>query len=444
MTSHYPVAVLIGWLALALGAGLLDDPRARRLSGAGLICLGLGLGAWRVGSGGPGAPLDPPASLERGFLVVNAGWLLLGVALQGRGFALSSPGARRSPAWLALLAGTLLVGGACLEFVRAAGVASSAGAAIGLALGGALAGRLLRITASSGIGAGIGHALLGEPVPPMLAGAARPGPAVVMLAAVAAAALGAHLSLVLAGVIVGAAAAAVQARQKLPLAALLSLVALVPTYLLLAAVAGPDGLWIATLPMVPLSPAAQSLVAPALLLAGWASAGLWPFHRQPGGVLPALLGVLLVARVGVPLTPNGLEQWRPLLAPVLLLGIWHGAARRRWSAAAIGAAWLGLMSAAPSGLAGAAVLLAGALAIELPGVGSPSPNVKRAAVAVGMILGSAGGLLVLEAGLGSEVVYTALGAAGLAVIVASGASAATRRAVPPRVDSSTGPVHIAG
>ncbi len=444
MTSHYPAAVLIGWLVLTLGAALLDDPRARRLSGTGLICLGLGLAAWRVGSGGPDAPLDAPASLGPGFLVVNAGWLLLGVALQGRASALAWRGTRRAPAWLALLFGTLLVGGACLEFVRAAGIASSAGAAIGLALGGALVGRLLRMAAATRIGAGIGRGLFGEPSTPMMAGAARPMRAVVVLAAVAAAALGPHLSVVVGGVIVGAVAAAVQARQKSTLAAVLPLVTLVPTYLLLSTVAGPDGLWIATLPMVPLSPAAESLVAPALLLAGWGLAGLWPLHRQPGGVLPALLGVLLVARVGVPLTPNGLEQWRPLLAPILCLGIWHAAARRHWSAAAIGAAWVGLVSATPVGLTGAALLLAAALAVELPGVAAPSPSVRRAAVAVGMIFGGVGGLLVLEAGLGSEVVYTALGAAGLAVIVASGASADGRRTLPPRVDSSTGPVHIAG
>ncbi len=233
-----------------------------------------------------------------------------------------------------------------------------------------------------------------------------------MLVGLAAAALGPHLSVVLLGVIVGAWAAHMRVRQNLPLGALLATATLVPAYALLATIAGPDGLWIATLPLVPLSPAAESLLAPALLLAGWGIAGLWPLHRQAGGVLSALLGVLLMTRVGVSLCPNGIEQWRPLLAPILVVGIWHGAARSRWSVVAIGAAWVGLLSVAPVGIVGAAALLAAALAVELPGMLRPSPGATRAAAAIGTTLGSIGGLLVLEAGLGTEVVYTALAAAG--------------------------------
>ncbi len=441
MTSHYPSTIVIGWVALALGAALLGDPRARRLACAGLLCLGLGLAAWRVGSG-PAASLDPPASLERGFLVVNAGWLLLGVALQVWAATVARRDTSRIPAWAALVLGTALVGGVCLEFVRAAGMVSSAGAAVGLALGGVLLGRALRAVASSGLGVGLSRSVFSDPAP--IPSSARPSRTGAALVGITAAALGPHLSLVLVGVIVGAWAAQMQSRQNLPLGALLATATLLPAYALLATIAGPDGLWMATLPLVPLSPAAESLLAPALLLAGWGIAGLWPFHRQSGGVLSALLGVLLVVRVGVPLCPDGIEQWRPLLAPILVLGIWHGAARSRWSAVAIGSAWVGLLSVAPAGIVGAAVLLTAAFAVELPGFLRPSPSTTRVAAALGTALGSVGGLLALEAALGTEVVYTVLAAVGLAVIAVQAASGDESRGVPPRVDSSSGPVHIAG
>jgi hypothetical protein len=63
-----------------------------------------------------------------------------------------------------------------------------------------------------------------------------------------------------------------------------------------------------------------------------------------------------------------------------------------------------------------------------------------------------GALLVLEGGLRGEVVYTALGAAGLALLIAvdrhplaasrADAAPASAGPSPPRVDSSHGRVHI--
>jgi hypothetical protein len=204
-------------------------------------------------------------------------------------------------------------------------------------------------------------------------------------------------------------------RRPVPIAPLLASL-LVPAYWLIATIAGPEGLGIAELPLVPLSPAAEWLVAAALLLVGWAASGLWPLHAQLPGALTGPVGALLLVRIALPLAPAGLEYWRPLAVPVLLIGVWHAAALTRWPLAAAGAALLGVVSLTPGGALGAGYLLGSGLALELSSVASLREGPRRVVHAAAWISVVWGGLLVLEAGLRTEVVYTAFGALGLAVL----------------------------
>jgi hypothetical protein len=188
---------------------------------------------------------------------------------------------------------------------------------------------------------------------------------------------------------------------------------LLPAWWLMATIAGPESLRTAARPMLPLSPAAERALAPALLLAGWALSGLWPLHRQQPGPLSAIVGALLVARVAMPAVPDGMDHWRPLAMPLVVAGLWHGALGGRLSAMLIGLAWTGLLAAAPEGCIGAGLLLAGALAVELPGLALGAP-LRRAAVriAAGSLAGW-GALLVVTAQLQHEVVYTVLAVGGI-------------------------------
>jgi hypothetical protein len=237
-------------------------------------------------------------------------------------------------------------------------------------------------------------------------------------------AVGPHLAVVFLGTVVAAWCGFFLSRPRgnrsAPLAPAIVLV-LVPTYGLLATIAGPVGLGVGALRFIPLSPAAESLVAPALLLASWSVAGLWPLHRQVPGALVGPVGVLLLLRIGHPLVPGGLEQWQPLIIPMLIVGVWHAATSDRWSLLAVGAGLLGIAALSPSGAIGAAWLVGTGLLWEISAMRPPSAvGVTRAITALTWIASAWGGLLVLEGGLRSEVVYTVFGAVGLALIIAGG------------------------
>jgi hypothetical protein len=194
---------------------------------------------------------------------------------------------------------------------------------------------------------------------------------------------------------------------------------LLPAWWLLAAIAGPEGLAVGALPVLPISPAAEQLLAPILLVAAWSTAGLWPLHRQVPAALLAPVGALLLARVAVPAVPAGLEHWRPLAMPLIVLGIWHAALSGRLAAVAVGLAWVGLLGASRAGLTGAALLLAGALMLELATYsGKRFRSWKPAARVVSALVAGAGSLVAIESGLHAEVVYTVLAVGG--VVVAAG------------------------
>ena len=436
MTSNYPGFAAVGWLALALGASLLGGGRAR-LAAAGLLTLGLGLAAWRAGSAAPAASLPPPDRLGEGFLVVNGGLLLLGLGLVIWAAASGRSGSRHGVAMLATALGVILVVRLSAGLLIAGGLLRAASAGVALGVVGAMLLAVGRTIAAGGPARALGSRLFSEPLRPF-APANRPAGALAapILGGAAATALGPHVAIVFLGVIVAAWSAYFlfhpAGSRPAPVTPSLALL-LAPVYWLLSTIAGPEGLSVAALPLVPLSPAAESLVAPALLLVGWSLAGLWPLHRQVPGALVGPLGALLLVRIALPLAPDGLEYWRPLAVPLLIAGIWHAAAVSRWPLVAAGAGFLGVAGLTAAGAAGAGWLLGSAFVLELCSMLRLPGGADRLARVAAWISGAWGGLLVLEGGLRGEVVYTAIGAAGLALLIVSRSR---------RVDSSHGRVHI--
>jgi hypothetical protein len=439
MTSNYPVIAPLGWLALALGAALLGGDRERRLAAAGLLILGLGLGAWRASSPDPAAPLPSPDRLGEGFLVVNGGLLLLGVGLVLYAAASGGSGRRPGVAMLATALGVILVVRLSGGLLLAAGLLPVVSAVVVLGLAGAMVLVLGRTIAASGPARALGSRLFSEPLRPASPANRRAGGLVTgILVGAAATGLGSHVAVVFLGVIVAAWSAYFLfhpgSSRPAPVTPSLTLL-LVPVYWLLSTIAGPAGLSVAALPLVPLSPAAESLVAPALLLVGWSAAGLWPMHRQVPGALVGPIGALLLVRIALPLAPDGLEYWRPLAVPALIAGIWHAAARAQWPLLAAGAGFLGVAGLTPVGATGAGWLLGSAFVVELCSMlGLPLGAIRLARMAT-WLPAAWGGLLVLEGGLRGEVVYTALGAAGLALLIAS----RSRQAITASAPSTTEP-----
>jgi hypothetical protein len=424
MTSNYPVIAPLGWLALALGAALLEGGREQRLAAAGLLTLGLGLAAWRASSPDPAAPLPSPDRLGEGFLVVNGGLLLLGVGLVLWAAASGGAGRRSGVAMLATALGVILVARLSAELLLAAGLLRVVSAAVALGLAGAMLLALGRTIAARGPARALGSRLFSEPLRPASPANQRTKRlAAPLLAGAAATALGSHAAVVFLGVIVAAWSAYFlfhpRGSRPAPVTPSLTLL-LAPVYWLLSTIAGAEGLSVAALSVVPLSPAAESLVAPALLLVGWSVAGLWPLHRQVPGAVVGPLGALLLLRIALPLAPDGLEFWRPLAVPVLIVGIWHAAARARWPLLAAGAGFLGVAGLTPSGATGAGWLLGSAFVLEFCSMLNLPVGTIRLARVAAWVSAVWGGLLVLEGGLRGEVVYTALGAAGLALLIASG------------------------
>jgi hypothetical protein len=235
--------------------------------------------------------------------------------------------------------------------------------------------------------------------------------AAVILVGLGAAWVGPHVALVFGGAFAAIAAAERYRRQfEAPAAgAIVTLafgVALAVAYWLLATIAGPIGLSLARLPEAPLSSAAEVAVAIPIAVAVWLAFALFPLHNLAPGFVGSIAGAAVWLRAGVPVVPDGLAHWQPLIAPLAVIGIWYGAIAARPRLALRGLALLALVSLAPGSARGALLLLAaaGALRIEL-----------RGARAFAAILAGCGALFAFEAGLRAQVVYTLLAAAGLAL-----------------------------
>jgi hypothetical protein len=409
-------------LCLALAGALLDEERERRLAAAGLLILGLALAAWDAGS--PPA-LEPtlPERLGRGFLIGNGGLLLVGVGLVFVA-VLRAPHARLRVGVRVLgVLGALLVAPVIISFLRAGGPPAALACAIGLWTAGAAIVIVARAPVRS-----LARRLASPPLTPDLRSSAGPRRIeLIAIAGMVATLAGPHVVVVFGGVLVATWAAWLASHQPgarpLPVAPTLTLV-LIPAGWLLATIAGPGGLGIAVLPQVPLSPAAELLLAPALLLAAWATAGLWPLHRQLPGALVAPAGTLLLARIAHPLVLDGLEYWRPLTVPLLVLGLWHAASWSRWPLVIAGVGILAVAGGTPVPTAGWAALLAISIALELDSAMDLAPPRTILVRAASWPPATIAGVMVLEEVLRGEVVYTTLGILVLALIVAGGGAIA--------------------
>lgn len=219
--------------------------------------------------------------------------------------------------------------------------------------------------------------------------------------------------------------------RRLPVTPLLALL-LLPAWWLMRTIAGPGGLPVRGLADLPWSPAAELALAPVLLVSAWSLSGLWPLHRQVPALFTAPAGALLVARVAIPVAPDGIAHWRALAMPLIVLGLWHATLTRRRPASAAGLAWIGLLAAEPAGALGAALLFAGALLLAGSNeVWGRWAVLSSTAWVAGVVSGAWGAVLATAAGLQVEVVYTVLAVAALAL--------AAVRTVPAQASTASAP-----
>jgi hypothetical protein len=119
--------------------------------------------------------------------------------------------------------------------------------------------------------------------------------------------------------------------------------------------------------------------------------------------------------------------------PLVVAGLWHAALSARPASLAVGLAWIGLLGGTASGKRGAVLLLAAALVLELGRLDERLRHSRPARVLVAAA-SSLGGMLALEAGLRTEVVYTVAAAAALmsAMAAAQAMTASVRSTTEPR------------
>ncbi len=406
---------------LFLLAGAISLPvRARRRSVLPLAALALAIAGLRADPASPAIlSVEAMAGLPAGFRAVSAGLVL--VCLIGAGLVVIADGRR----------GLWVAPGIIATAWAARGILASA--AIGLSL---LSAAAIAVLAMLALGVGrlsrtrhwiarLDLRWLGHP-----ARARLPAHTVLILllaGSTLSTALGSHLAVVFAGA-AGAAwlgwALNRPAGARWPIVPGILAVLLLAVYRFLGTVAGPEGLSMAGLGDLPVSPAAELLVAAVLLIVSWAMSGLWPLHRWAAAPLLAPAAMILFGRVALVAAPAGVEHWRALAIPLAMVALWHAGALRWGPGLAVGAAWLALVSAAPGGTVAAAWLLPSALALELVDAEREAETgVRRWGRALALLAAGWGGLLALEAGLHGEVVYTALAAVGAVLGIGGGGQA---------------------
>lgn len=437
VTLHLPFILLV------VGVVLLPRRRA--------AVAGTALAGWMLGAGAfaavPGVVAIAPLAARLGelalspvFVGVNVGLMLLAAAVVGGiGLRAVSDEDAALPRAAGLTAAVLAIAALALllPLLRVAGLAAA------LAAGGIAGTVALVRVAVQEVGWTLGRAAasLWSPRPGPVRRRRAPGGA--GRAAAVAAAIGGlavltvpHALVVVGAALVVAVAAHVAARAVgqgpavpvLPLVAL----ALVPFAWLLATIAGPVGLSLGVLPNAPLSPPAQALLVPLLIVGAWPFLGLWPLHRWvPGPMLAPVSGALLL-RVGVPALGAGIEHLQPALFAAGAAALWHAALTRRAAGvlSALGfvafAATAGGSFVAPDARIAAAVLFAGAFAAAAlerlfateagagvwPGAVRRTAFVASRAVVLAAAVAAQGAI---SAGLRVEVVLTVAVTAGAAM-----------------------------
>jgi hypothetical protein len=189
---------------------------------------------------------------------------------------------------------------------------------------------------------------------------------------------------------------------------------LVPSLWFMHTVAGAVGLRIATIEIIPLSAAAEAMLAPALAFGAFALFGLWPLRRWGTPVLVPV-GVAVLLRLGAAV-PTGLQSWETVLVPLGVIALIHALLTVDPAEAVAAGAWL---AAVTDARLGAILLAAGAV---LQAVAARIPGVRTTLTMwLGVLTWSvtaAGAALTLQSLLGREVVYAVLSAAVTAALIA--------------------------
>lgn len=223
-----------------------------------------------------------------------------------------------------------------------------------------------------------------------------------------------HLVTVLGGALLAALAGALGWRKaRRPAWGLLPALLALPLMLLWTLhLSGPLGGWIPTLVDGPFSPrAAQNLA----LLSLWAVvpiAGIWPLH---GITIPVLLAPVAIAVGGTfatLLVPDGVQWWQPLAAPLALAAMAHAVAHRRPEPLLIAAGLFGLWTGEAVGAVGGGLLILSAWSLTIfPSTWLGRLPVPGSVRKLAGVFPAAGVLLVLQAGIGTEVAWSLAGAA---------------------------------
>lgn len=393
LTFQASVVPAASLLAIALAGALaatLPTPLPRRLTALGLLALAFGLSSAGIARGNNPMP-GGPGSLS---LAIDAGFVVAGFVLLAWG------GMRARGAGLVLVVLAMLLGWLNRGLILSAGV-GAAGVAGAIMLTGLAA------------GAGVGAAMLRR---------RRARPTTVLqqswpphtrnrrvLAAVGAvlAIAGPTVWLVIGGALLAAGAVSF---VVLAIAA----AGLLPALWFLWTVAGPVGLRTAELGSVPLSAAAEPLLAAALALGAVALFPLWPLRRWASPFLVPV-GVAVLLRLG-PAVPAGLQSWQTVLVPLGVIALLHALVTADPLEAIAAGAWL---AAVTGGSTGAILLAAG---VVLPGVEAAATRMRSAAFAwfraPAWAVTAVGGALALQSLLGAEVVYGVLSAAAVAGLIA--------------------------
>jgi hypothetical protein len=229
-----------------------------------------------------------------------------------------------------------------------------------------------------------------------------------------------HGLLMLAGAIVSAIAGHVGFRRlgavgRLPLLPLVVVPLLLVMGYYLRLIAGPVGLGVGAFPEVPLSPAAQVMLAPWLITAAGLFAGPIALRRWLPGSALALVGVALLLRMGHPLFGDALPGWETLFVPIGVFMLWLAALAGAWNPAAGIAAWTVALVVAPATSAGAWCLAVAALALVLRRRAAGRHGVALALALLAAACGAAGAAAALAALLQHQVVYA--GAAAIAALL---------------------------
>jgi hypothetical protein len=158
-----------------------------------------------------------------------------------------------------------------------------------------------------------------------------------------------------------------------------------------------------------------------LLVAVAAFAGLWPLHGVVPGRWALPVGAVLLWRVGVPLVPEGVVHWAPLVFPVVAVSVWRAAARAQLPELFGALAVMSAASVRHPAVAGAKwMALACLLFLTLDALDAQEPRRRMVAGLrrLAWLVPGWGMLLTVTAGLEAQVAYTVLTVLGLCAGVA--------------------------